>query len=183
MVLLVTACVATPYPSQWVRIEAADTSGPCKPVAGVFSQDGEVVHEGVFGPPKTRGASLGKLLFDMQDWGENARVDIRFSDGKSSVVVMGGGNVLISKVFQPGEIKCRAGAWYFEGDWTTASGGVGVVPPATGASKIERSYRQSMDGSLVVEQYESLAGIVMLVPIYGSTRSWFRFPPATEAKR
>lgn len=183
MAATLAGCATTPYPANWAAVDTPSEARACKDIVGAFSPYGRRSREGLIGKAQERGALLASMLLPAMQPTPVTHVSLRLSATDPSIEAWVGEELLVRAVPRAGELRCEAGAWRFEGVWSYAGSGVGLAIPAAGATRTVREFQLGRDGALIVKEIERVAGVVVLVPVYGSTQSWVRFPVATRAER
>jgi hypothetical protein len=176
-------CIASvKYPADWAAIRVSE----CADLSGAYENRG-VVHSPTqmwSGPFEVTNTWLAQLFFNGQGRTLSdpkrpayVQIDARTPGLLGITATMPDGKAVPITLHQDkDEFRCR------EGNIELSSSELGVnFVIVGGATTTFRLYRAT-DGALIVSGHSQLVGTAMIVvPLYGSSRTYARFAPAPEA--
>jgi hypothetical protein len=167
---LLSACVANrPYPESWSPLPLPPTED-CRHFEGSYGDRGEM--PGFAGQP-----SLTQQLFGTSSgWKRATRVSFSLQrDDVLEVTVWEGMSLLFTRTLtsQAGQFTCEAGRLVVR-DRRGVSG-----PGVAGLESVTITL-SATDDYLVAQVKDFGVGLAMILPVAGTTTSWYRFPRARE---
>jgi hypothetical protein len=167
--LLASCSIQQRYPGAWPRVDPTRVAG-CPDVTGVYLNDG------------VRGDPFGALvsLSDLLQLGSTSESILRISQyGADSLAIV---------VWRDDRQVARRMLSRSQGNLTCTPAGVGLTCGwhfvgreglELGAARRTLYLAKATDGSLMVQDVEFTVGVLIVLPIIGTMRSWHRFSPTT----
>jgi len=164
------------YPVEWGSLSASPGNS-CPSLAGEFQNAGErAVPEG--GSPQYSPPYLSSyFLADIAAAAQATRVRIT-GDANAELMVeaLGEGASLEPRILQRQEdYRCEDG-------WLLLESSRWVAEQVSGFESMTYRFRRANDGALVVQVSASALGVILVVPIVGSSTEWHRFPPVESGR-
>jgi hypothetical protein len=163
-----SACVSLPgYPRTWAPVLASE--GPCPNLAGLYTNEGEIVSKFHTVEDNSLAYNLGVL-----------------SPVDSIEVAHPSPGMLVVRAWHKGQMgqvrsyKREFGDFTCDSKWLILKSerevgwGAGITPAW---SWKKRSLGRSADGALILQEKESSVGTVILIPFGAMTKAWLRYGP------
>jgi hypothetical protein len=182
-VMLISGCTSVRYPAEWKPVDTANSSESCIPITGRFSQRGTA--RTVQGPFWNRAdgqvlTAFSRVLgLDITPHDAVTHLTLNISDQHPGVTLWVNREKLLTRNFQPDELKCVSGHWRLELDWSLwRSSGILLD---TGAILTSLLVQQTTDGAVVVSKTRKMVGTALLLPVYFKEQDWHQFTRITDS--
>ncbi len=181
-VIQLSGCIASvKYPADWAEIRASN----CADLSGAYQNRG-VIHSPTqmrSGPFEVSDAWLTQLFFNGQGRTLSdpkravyVQIDARTPSELGITATMPDGRAVPITLHQDkDEFRCR------DGSIELSSSEFGVNFVIVGGALSNSRLSKAADGALIVSGHSQMAGTALIVvPLYGSSRTYARFGPAPE---